>query len=84
MIEELAIFGSALRVDFTIDSDIDVLVTFETEARWTLFDLTAMHEELRTIFSRKVDIVTREGLKSSRNYLRRKAIFADAEVIYAA
>ena len=46
-IRELALFGSALRDDFGPESDIDLLVTFESEARWTLFDQVAMQENLR-------------------------------------
>lgn len=81
-ITELALFGSALRDDFNSESDIDVLVTFDQEAHWTLFDLVDMQEELRNIFSRDVDLVSRRGIESSQNYLRRKAILSSAEVIY--
>jgi hypothetical protein len=35
-ITELALFGSALRDDFKPESDIDVLVTFDRDAHWTL------------------------------------------------
>jgi hypothetical protein len=37
---EFALFGSVLREDFDINSDIDVLVTFAEEAQISLFDLT--------------------------------------------
>lgn len=84
MIKELALFGSVLREDFAADSDIDVLVSFKTEAKWTLFDLASMREELKVIFGREVDLITQGGLEASRNYLRRESILAGAEVIYAA
>jgi len=84
MIEEFALFGSVLREDFTADSDVDVLVSFQAEAKWTLFDLASMREELKAIFGREVDLLTRGGLEASRNYLRREAILAGAEIIYAA
>jgi len=83
-IVELALFGSVLREDFSAASDIDVLVTFAPEARWTLFDLVRMKEELKSLFQREVDLVSRRGLESSRNAPRRKAIFESAEIIYAA
>jgi uncharacterized protein len=83
-VTELAMFGSVLRDDFRPDSDVDVLVTFAEDARWTLFDLAAMQEELERIFGREVDLVTRRGLEASENYLRRKHILASAQVIYAA
>jgi predicted nucleotidyltransferase len=83
-ITELVLFGSVLKDDFGPESDVDVLVTFSPEARWTLFDLVKMQEELATIFGRAVDLVSRRGLDMSRNYLRRKAILSGSEVIYAA
>jgi predicted nucleotidyltransferase len=83
MVTELAVFGSILRDDFGPDSDIDILVTFDTEARWTLFDLATMREELMAIFGREVDLVSRRGLETSRNHLRRQEILSSAEVIYA-
>jgi len=81
-IKELALFGSALRDDFRPDSDVDVLVQFDAEARHTLFDMVFMQEELQRIFGRKVDLVSRRGIETSRNYIRRRAILESAEVIY--
>jgi predicted nucleotidyltransferase len=81
-ITELALFGSALRDDFNVESDIDVLVTFDRDAHWTLFDMVDMREELKDIFGREVDLVSRRGIESSQNYLRRKAILSSAKVIH--
>lgn len=81
-IKELALFGSALRDDFRPDSDVDVLVQFDPEARHTLFDMVFMQEELQRIFGREVDLVSRRGIETSRNYIRRRAILESAEVIY--
>ncbi len=83
-IEELSLFGSALREDFRPDSDVDVLVRFSPEAHWGLFDLMRMEEELKTIFGREVDLVERSSVEQSRNYIRRKAILNNLEMIYAA
>ena len=83
-IKELAFFGSILGENFKPDSDIDILVTFTPEARWTMFDWVKMREELKEIFEREVDLVSRRGLETSRNSLRREAILASAEVVYAA
>lgn len=80
---ELALFGSVLRDDFGPESDVDLLVQFEEEARHTLFDLDDMELELKEIFGRKVDLVSRRGVEASRNYIRRKAILNSARVIYA-
>jgi predicted nucleotidyltransferase len=83
-ISELALFGSALRADFRPDSDVDVLVSFSPQAHVTLFDMAQMQEELKDIFKRDVDLVSKRGLEHSRNYLRRKQILDSAQVIHAA
>jgi len=48
-IKEMSVFGSALREDFGPDSDIDFLVTFLEQARWSLFDWVEMIDELKKI-----------------------------------
>jgi hypothetical protein len=83
-IREFSFFGSVLRADFRTDSDVDVLVMFDESARHTLFDLVHMEEELKEIFGRDVDLVSRRGIETSRNYIRRKAILDSAEAVYAA
>ena len=83
-IAELALFGSVLREDFGPGSDIDLLVRFQPGARRSLFDLVDMEDELNKLFGRKVDLVTRNAIENSRNYLRRSMILNSAEVIYAA
>jgi hypothetical protein len=79
-IKELAVFGSVLREDFSPDSDIDVLITWDEDAQWSLFDWVDMKDELQTIFGREVDAVLKSGL---RNPFRRREILATCEVIYA-
>ena len=83
-IKEMCLFGSVLRDDFTSDSDIDVLVSFASEVRCSLFDLVRMENELKDLWGRQVDLISRRGVESSRNYLRRDAILSSANVIYAA
>lgn len=83
-ISELAFFGSVLRDDFRADSDVDILATFAADADWSLFDHTAMEEELSSLLGRKVDLVSRRAVARSRNRIRKKAILAGAERIYAA
>lgn len=80
-IRELSIFGSALREDFRPDSDVDVLVVFEEEAAWSLFDLMRAERELEQLFCRKVDLVEKKAI---RNPFRRHHILSHREVIYAA
>lgn len=78
---EFSLFGSVLRGDFHSDSDIDVLVSFESDAPWSLLDIVTMKEELKDIFGREVDLVEKKAL---RNPFRRRSILDSYEVIYAA
>jgi predicted nucleotidyltransferase len=82
-VTELALFGSALRGDFRPDSDIDVLISFAPEVRWSLFDLVTMEQELEAILGREVDLVERNAVEQAENYIRRKSILSHTEVIYA-
>jgi len=49
-VTEFALFGSIFRDDFRPDSDVDVLVSFAPDAKWSLFDIVHMKEELETLF----------------------------------
>jgi predicted nucleotidyltransferase len=81
---EFSLFGSILREDFHPDSDVDVLVRFAPDAQISLFDLVDMQNELKDVFGREVDLVEKEAIQQSENYIRRKSILENAEVIYAA
>ena len=81
---EFSLFGSVLREDFHPDSDIDVLVRFAPDASVSLFDLVEMQDELKDVFGRDVDLVEKEAIQQSENYIRRKSILENAKVIYAA
>lgn len=78
-IRRLSLFGSILREDFRPDSDVDVLVEFDPEAKVGFVALSRMQRELSAILQRQVDIVPRSGLKP----LIRDSVMADEEVIYA-
>lgn len=45
-VRELALFGSALRDDFTDKSDVDILIDFLPGTRITLFWLSKLQTEL--------------------------------------
>jgi hypothetical protein len=81
-ITELALFGSVLREDFRSDSDIDVLVSFAENAKITFFDLDAIENQLSQLFNRPVDLVTKKAIQKSHNWIRRKNILNDSQVIY--
>lgn len=76
-IRRLSLFGSVLRSDFTPDSDVDVLVEFETGAQigWGIVDIA---DELSHMIGRKVDL--RTPMELSRHF--RKQVLAEAVVIY--
>jgi predicted nucleotidyltransferase len=81
---EFSLFGSILRDDFRPDSDVDVLVTFAPDSRVSLFDLVHMEDELKNLFGRDVDLVERAAIEKSENYIRRKSILSNTQVVYAA
>lgn len=80
-VAQLSLFGSVLRPDFGPDSDVDVLLTFSPDARWTLLDITRLQDELALILGRSVDVVEE---KSLRNPFRRREILRTRQVLYAA
>jgi hypothetical protein len=83
-IRELALFGSALRKDFTENSDVDLLYVFEENTTHGLFYVAEIKEEFEKLFGRPVDFVSRKAIERSRNIYRKKAILENVKVIYAA
>jgi len=83
-IAELSLFGSVLRNELRPDSDVDVLVSFGPDARWSLFDVVRMEEELQGILGRKVDLVERVAVERSENYIRRESILSHLHPVYVA
>jgi len=79
-VRELAVFGSALRGDFSSDSDIDLLVEFEEDAQIGFLALSRLQRELSALLGRRVDLVPRNGLKPTI----RQQVLSDAELLYAA
>ena len=70
-IARLSLFGSVLREDFGPDSDVDVLVEFESGAVVTLLDMARMEEDLARAIGRRVDLRTPQELS---RYFRDKAV----------
>jgi len=79
-IRRLAFFGSVLRDDFGPDSDVDVLVEFESGVHIGLLGMAALENRLGGIVGRRVDLRTPQDL--SRYF--RDDVLAGAEVQYAA
>ena len=79
-VRRLSLFGSVLRDDFRDDSDIDVLVQFEPDARVGFMTLGKMQRELAALFKRPVDLIPQDGLKP----VIREDVLANAQEVYAA
>lgn len=79
-IRSLKIFGSALRDDFTPESDIDLLVEFEPGTKVGLFRFNAIERALSEFFGRKTDLNTPDSLSK---YFRDE-VLKEAKTLYAA
>jgi predicted nucleotidyltransferase len=77
-ISKLAVFGSALRGDFSTDSDVDILVEFQ-KGFTPGFAFFRMQDELSELLGRKVDLQTPAFLS---RYFRDKVV-QEAKVQYA-
>src|SRR5215471_1051698 len=60
---ELSVFGSAARGEMRQDGDIDLLVEFLPEAEVDLVDHAGLMLDLAELLGRKVDLVSKNGLK---------------------
>ena len=80
---ELSVFGSFLRDDFGPESDIDFLVVFQDDdyGPW-MGKLQQMQKDLAALVGREVDLVPKESVLQSENWIRRKNILDSARVIY--
>lgn len=83
-VERLEVFGSAARGgDFDPSrSDVDFLVTFSPKARDDLSNFADFKDALEALLGRPVDLVEREAIEASRNYIRRRRILAEAERVH--
>jgi uncharacterized protein len=79
-VRELSVFGSAVRGELRPDSDVDLLVDFQPEARPGLLGLSAMTRELSSAVGRPVDLAVKPALKP----FIRPHVLAEAQIIYAA
>ena len=83
-IEELAVFGSALREDFRPDSDVDFLVTYTPDKRHAGWYSFPDQDEIEARIGRKTDWLTRRSVERSRNPFFRREVLRNLEVLYAA
>lgn len=62
-VEALYLFGSFARDEATRTSDVDLLVEFSSDDVG-LFEFVRLKEFLETVLKRRVDLVTRDALRS--------------------
>ena len=79
-VRELSVFGSAARGEMRPDSDIDLLVEFIPGAKVDLVDYAGLMLDLSKLIGRKVDLVSKKGLKP----LIRASVLKEARLVYAA
>jgi predicted nucleotidyltransferase len=79
-VRELSLFGSAARGEMRPESDIDFMVEFEAGARVGLIRFESFIRELESLAGRRVDLVTKRGLKP----WVRPEVNKDARIVYAA
>ena len=56
-VERVWIFGSAVRQELTMDSDIDLLIELQDDHNLDLFDYMGMSDDLEKLFDRRIDLV---------------------------
>ncbi len=79
-VRELSLFGSAARGEMRPDSDIDLLVEFLPDSQPSLLDHAGLMLDLAELLGRKVDLVSKNGLKP----LIRASVLEEARLLYAA
>lgn len=83
-VRRLDVFGSAARDDFDpTRSDIDFLVEFATKGD-DLARFVDFKAALEALLARRIDLVDRKAIETSRNYIRKRHILTGAEPVYAA
>jgi uncharacterized protein len=63
------VFGSVVRGEDRVDSDIDFLIDLEPGR--TLFDLGGLYSDLQDLLGHEVDVVTENGISK---YIRRQVL----------
>ena len=85
-VRRLEVFGSATREqDFDPQrSDADLLIEFEPGADPGFAGFLDLKEALEQVLGRPVDLVERDAVEQSRNYIRRRRILKEAEPLFVA
>ena len=79
-VKRLGLFGSALNQNFSQNSNIDILVIFDSDENIDLFDkYFELKEQLQEIFKREVDLVIDKKFK---NPVLREVVDRTRTIIY--
>ena len=70
-IKEIGIFGSYIKGNQKLESDLDILVEFKKNSKLSLIDLIGIEIELSDLLGVKVDLVEKKSLKP---YIGRKIL----------
>ena len=79
-IRSLHLIGSVARGEAPPDSDVDLLVKYRSDARWTLFDTVRLRAELAELFGRPVDLLRERNIVNPQ---RLESILRDKRPIYS-
>ena len=82
-VAKLELFGSRAKGTARPDSDFDLLVSFEKD-RTPGWAFVTLAEELESCLGREVDLLVKDDVSRDRNIIRKEAIFARTELVYAA
>lgn len=75
-IKEIGIFGSYIRQEQSKDSDLDILVEFEPDAKMDLIKFVELENHISELLEVKVDLVMESALKPRiGKYILREVVY---------
>ncbi len=78
-IQELALFGSVVRPDFSPESDIDILVKFAPNVKVGFFEMADFEDRLSPLFGgRRIDLRTIDEIHPKL----REHVLTEREILY--
>jgi uncharacterized protein len=78
-VRRIGLFGSHVRGEARLDSDIDLLVEMD-QVRYSLFDVLRIGVYLEDVFRRKVDVIPHDGIKpAARQNILQEVVYASID-----
>lgn len=73
----IAVFGSVVRGEANLDSDVDILVEYQADKTPGLFGFVSLQLHLEELLGRKVDLTTPDGLHPAlKDDILRETVYA--------